>query len=106
MEPDRLFYGERHANCGKKMQQEQTVLERSARLILDPGWDDQGRQHFHLTICMGLDELTNSIRQQDPNIYSDTEARCLVQDDISNTGYNGDCILRYECHYAGNEKMV
>ena len=28
------------------------------------------------------------------------------QDDISNTGYNGDCILRYECHYAGNEKMV
>ena len=40
MEPDRLFYGERHANCGKTMQQEQTVLERSARLILDPGWDD------------------------------------------------------------------
>ena len=28
------------------------------------------------------------------------------QYDISNTGYNGDCILRYyECHYAG-EKMI
>ena len=27
---------------------------------------------------MELDELTNSIRQQDPNIYSDTEARCDV----------------------------
>ena len=36
------------------------------------------RQHCHLTICIELDELTNSIRQQDPNIYSDTEARCLV----------------------------
>ena len=36
------------------------------------------RQHCRLTICMGLDELTNSIRQQDPNIYSDTEARYLV----------------------------
>ena len=36
-----------------------------------------GRQHCHLSICIELDELTNSIRQQDPNIYSDTEARCL-----------------------------
>ena len=37
-----------------------------------------GRQHCRLTICMELVELTNSIRQQDQNIYSDTEARCLV----------------------------
>ena len=40
MEPDRLFYGERHANACKQMQQEQIVLERSARLILDPSRDD------------------------------------------------------------------
>ena len=36
MEPDTLFYGERHANDCKQMQQEPIVLERSARLILDP----------------------------------------------------------------------
>ena len=36
------------------------------------------RQQCRLTICIELDELTNSIRQQDPIIYSDTEARCLV----------------------------
>ena len=40
MEPDRLFYGERHANNCKQMQKEQIVLERSARLILDPGGDE------------------------------------------------------------------
>ena len=40
MEPDRLFYGEQHANDCKQMQQEPIVLERSARLILDPGRDD------------------------------------------------------------------
>ena len=40
--------------------------------------DVDNRQHCHLTICIGLDELTNSIRQQDPNIYSDTEAMRLV----------------------------
>ena len=39
---------------------------------------DGARQQCRLTICIELDELTNSIRQQDPNIYSDTEARCLV----------------------------
>ena len=38
----------------------------------------QDRQHCRLTYCIELAELTNSIRQQDPNIYSDTEARCLV----------------------------
>ena len=36
MEPDRLFYGEPHANDCKQMQQEHIVLERSVRLILDP----------------------------------------------------------------------
>ena len=40
MEPDRLFYGERHENACKQIQQEQIVLERSARLILDPSRDD------------------------------------------------------------------
>ena len=40
MEPDRLFYGEPHANDCKQMQQEQSVLEQSGRLILDPGRDD------------------------------------------------------------------
>ena len=25
------------------------------------------------------------------------------QDDISNTGLNGDCILRYECHFVENK---
>ena len=40
MEPDGLFYGEQHANDCKQMQQEPIVLERSARLILDPGRDD------------------------------------------------------------------
>ena len=28
------------------------------------------------------------------------------QDDISNTGYNGDCILRYECHFAENKAKL
>ena len=39
-----------------------------------------GRQHCRLSICIKLDELTNSvsIRQQDPNDSSDTETRCLV----------------------------
>ena len=37
-----------------------------------------GRQQCRLTICIKVDELTNSIRQQDPNIYSDTKASCLV----------------------------
>ena len=42
------------------------------------------RQHRRLTICMELVELTNSeyqivsIRWQDPNNNTDTEARCLV----------------------------
>ena len=36
------------------------------------------RQQCRLTICIELDELTNSIRQQDPNDSSDTETRCLV----------------------------
>ena len=40
------------------------------------------RQHCRLTICMRLVELTNnisiSIRWQDPNNNTDTEARCLV----------------------------
>ena len=44
------------------------------------GW---GRQQCRLTICIELDELTNSvntnsIRQQGPNDSSDTETRCLV----------------------------
>ena len=39
---------------------------------------DGARQQCRLTISIELDELTNSIRQQDPNIYYDTEARCLV----------------------------
>ena len=38
------------------------------------------RQHCRLTICIELVELTNSvsIRWQDPNNNTDTEARCLV----------------------------
>ena len=32
---------------------------------------------------MELDELTNSNGQQDPNIYSDTEARCLSKVSLS-----------------------
>ena len=39
--------------------------------------DVDNRQHCHLTICIELDELTNSV-VSDPNIYSDTEAKCLV----------------------------
>ena len=27
------------------------------------------------------------------------------QDDVSNTALIGDCVLRYECHYAVNEKF-
>ena len=47
-------------------------------------YNNLSRQQCRLTICIELDELSNSIRQQDPDIYSDTEARCLVYDDSLN----------------------
>ena len=34
---------------------------------------DGARQQCRLTICIELDELTNSIRQQDPNIYCSSQ---------------------------------
>ena len=55
-----------------------TVVESLCPRLCQPPPLNKRRQHYRLTICMELDELTNSIRQQDPKIYSYTEARCLV----------------------------
>ena len=58
-----------------------SAMSMRVNCILQDLFRDTPRQHCRLTICIEFDDLTNSdsIRQQDPNIYSDTEARCLVQ---------------------------